>query len=284
MFHRTSFSRPFAPALLGLALFGPATALAAGEPCVRDTDCAGAELCVDSACSAADPGVQACTVVDDCAHDEDVCADGFCKFEGVACRNAAGACWVGDGAGRCECGNGEGSGWSDGYNPDDPPATPTDAELQATCVENLVDSCGTEAPALPDSCVGDVLADCEALVAKEDAMAQLCGEDVPEVNIGRIGDCCDTHDDAEYAAYRECVLAIEIGDECPGDPYDACESFAGDTAENDAAEDEQDDDDAQKAGCRTSGPSSPWAVLALFGLSAASRRARRRTRRCGVDS
>jgi len=265
---------PLAPALLlALGALVPATAAAAGEACFRDTECAGAELCVDGVCSTADPSVQACTDVDDC-DDEDVCLAGFCKFEGVACRNVAGACWLEGDAGRCECGDGNGSQWTDGFNPDDPPEPQTDPELQTECAAVLVDTCGDTPPALPDSCTGQVLEDCEAFVEQEHAMAVLCGEDVPSSNIARTGECCEQYDDPSFTDYRECLVAIDLGPGCPADAWDQCESSAdgGAVDEQDGAEDS---DDAEKAGCRTAS-GSPWAVLALFGLSAALRRTRRR--------
>jgi hypothetical protein len=259
-----------------LAVSAPAVASAAGEACLRDTACVGAERCIEGVCTA-DASVQSCTDDDDCSDSAEVCADGFCKIEGVVCSNPAGTCWVEDGGGRCDCGDGESSGWSDGFNPDDPPAPKTDEELQALCTESLVDSCGTDAPALPDSCVGEVLDHCQAFVDHHDAILQSCGEDVPEVDIARVGACCDEVDDDEYAQYRECILAIELGDACPGEAFDACEGAVGgeQDGEGDPASAEDDDDDTEKSGCRIDGAGSGWCLLALFAAATWRRRSGR---------
>jgi len=261
-----------------VVLLSPAVAAAEGEACFRDTECVGAERCVESAC-AADASLPSCTDDDDCEEGGTVCDDGFCKLEGVVCTNPAGTCWVEGGGGRCHCGNGEDSGWSGGYNPDDPPEPKTDEEQQLACMEELIESCGEDPPALPDTCVGEVLAHCEAFVEQEDALLQLCGEDVNDVNIGRVGACCDSYADEPYAAYRECVLAIELGDTCPGDAWGECEGDGGgaNDQEGDPASGEDDDDGASKAGCRIAGSDPAWALFALFGL-AARRRARSKPR------
>jgi hypothetical protein len=258
---------------LAWALLAPSTASAAGEACLRDTACAGAELCLDGACAEAGPAPAACESDGDCEGTLG-CNGGFCKGEGVACRNLAGACWVENGGGSCMCNDGEGSGWSDGFNPDDPPPVLTDEELVEVCTSALVDSCGVDPPALPPSCAGDVLTDCEAFVDVEDAILRLCGDEVPTVNIARVGACCDTFDDEVYAAYRTCVTAIEVGDTCPGDAFATCEAQGGDPNGADAEGDgsPEEGDDGTKSACTIGGHASPWWFAALFGLAWALRR------------
>ena len=63
------------------------------------------------------------------------------------------------------------------------------------CVQELESSCGTEAPTLPDSCVGEVLEECEAFVGHSDALAVACGEEPPAVNLAQVGECCDSFDE-----------------------------------------------------------------------------------------
>src|SRR5690606_32375732 len=118
-------SSPWLIALSVLTFEG--VAAAAGEACLRDTECGGAELCLDGTCDL-DSDPPACAPTGTCEGWENTCVDGFCKTEGVVCRNPAGACWVRDGGGVCTCADGEGAGWSDGFNPDDPPQEPTDME------------------------------------------------------------------------------------------------------------------------------------------------------------
>lgn len=272
---------PFATAALAFA--APLSASAAGEACYRDTECVGAELCIEGVCAASE--VQACTTTDDCTNDDAECADGYCKVEGVTCQNPAGACWVVDGGGRCECGNGDGSGWSDGFNPDDPPDPQTDDDLLATCQANLVDSCGEDPPALPDTCTGQVLEDCQALIDREDAFFQACGEDVSPIDIARVGRCCDDYDDPMYAAYRECTMALQA-DSCPGDAWSECEgptdgTPAGEGQDNGGETDgdaDQDGDDVADRGCAIATPDgerSGWlAGLALLTAFGATRRRR----------
>jgi hypothetical protein len=181
------------------------------------------------------------------------------------------ACWVRNGGGTCACGSGDGSGWSDGYNPDDPPMDLTDPELYTSCIGALVETCGEDPPALPDACNGEVLTECEAFVEQSDHYAMLCGDDVPEANIARIGQCCDTYSDAAYAEYRACMLAIE-SETCPGEQLDACEGVGADEGDTDGAasgagESKQDGDGGSK-GCSIAGASGGWGVgLVLLGFA-----------------
>jgi hypothetical protein len=258
-------SLSFTVAVAGLALLAPQVASAAGEACYRDTECVGAELCLAGVCTAAE--VQSCSTADDCDDDDAGCADGFCKVEGVTCQNPAGACWVRDGGGLCECGNGDGSGWGDGFNPDDPPEPPTDDDLLASCQANLVESCGEDPPALPDSCTGQVLEDCEALIDREDEFSLACGEEAPAIDIARVGRCCDDYEDEMSAAYRECVLALEV--EGCSDALGECESDVGGepASGEDTQEGEQSgDDDTTGRGCAIAGEREGTAWLA--GLAA----------------
>lgn len=262
-------------AVAALVASVPGVAAAEGEACVRDTDCPGAGLCVDAVCSADDPSVDACTVDDDCTSGD--CFDGFCKIEGVTCRNPAGACWERDNGSTCHCADGMSSQSSGPFDPENPPEPKSDEELAATCVEELVDTCGAEAPTLPEGCDGDVRAECEELVVREDQLAFVCdGEEPADENLGRVSECCENFDDEAYASYRACVIDLEVGDACPGDAWAACEGDVGGEDQDGAGESEKDDDDAAK-GCRVGGASA-WTLLllALFGVSRSSARARMR--------
>lgn len=255
-------------------LGGTPSARAAGEPCTRDTECAGSETCVDEACEQG-AELPACTSDDDCEVGE-ACIDAHCKIEGVVCRSVAGACWVRESSGECHCGDGNEAGWSDGYNPDAPPEEPTEADLADRCVEELADTCGTEPPSLPDSCTGDVLTECETYVAHVDALSRSCGEDVPEVNLARVGDCCEAFEVEGMAQYRACLLDIELGDSCPGDAWEACEG-AGFPESAGAGQDAESggDEASESSGCRVGAPSSGLASTSLLGWILLRRRRRR---------
>ncbi len=266
-----------APGTLTLALaLVPTVALAEGEPCTRDPECVAAEICLDGACAAAEQSLPTCTIDDDCGNPDEACADGVCKHEGVACRNPAGACWVEAQSGSCDCANGEGAGWSGGFDPDNPPEPKTDAQLQIECTAELVDNCGETAPMLPDSCTGDVLTTCEAVVAHSNAIAELCDIDVPDVNIAQVGACCDDFD--AMAEYRDCVLAVELGDACPLDEVEMCGGggATGGVDDGEQAGGKDDDDAATKGGCRISDGAPPLCTAALLVLVAATRRRRAR--------
>lgn len=283
----TRFALPFAAALTTtLALATPA--LAEGEDCVRDTDCNGSELCLGGLCAVAESPPPTCDA--GCEFDE-TCDDGFCKVEGVACDNPAGRCWVEQDHGLCECIAGEGAGWSDGFNPDDPPQTKTDDEMFAQCGDTLVKVCGTQAPSLPDSCVAEVLTDCEALLEHENTAAQDCGEDSAEVTISRLGECCDRFEEPDYADYRACLTASDAptceqhdqcvnevdsgGGENDGDTDGTTDPTEGGTGviggDTDTSAGVADED---PSGCSTGQGGQGWGLLALFTLLPLVRRRR----------
>jgi hypothetical protein len=230
---------------------------------------------MDGTCDA-DGAVQSCTGDADCSGFGSVCSDGFCKNEGVVCRNEGGTCWVENGSGRCACLDGNESGWVDGFNPDDPPVERTDAELQIACAETLVDECGDSSPSLPDVCVAEVLEHCEAYVAKEDALLQVCGEEVPSSPLARVGACCLEYDDPHDAAYRACLLALDAT-VCSWEAWDDCYGEEGDgTREGDAASGGLDEDEARKKGCHLGRETPSIALVLLLGLGTQLRRRRAR--------
>jgi len=269
---------------LSTTLLLASPALAEGEDCVRDTDCGNSELCLSGVCAV--PETLPPTCEDGCEIDE-TCDDGFCKVEGVACDNPAGRCWVEQDHGLCECFNGQGAGWSDGFNPDDPPQTKTDEEMFAQCDDTLTKVCGVEAPSLPDTCVGDVLAGCEALMLLENAAAEDCGETAAEVSIVRLAECCDRHDEPDYADYRECYEAADTptcelrecgngGVEDPefGDTDGSRDPTEGDGNATAATTDPTAGDtdsgpeavDQDTSSCSVGGDGQGWTLLGLFSL------------------
>ncbi len=273
-------------AALATLLLGAASAHAEGEACLRDTACLGSELCLGGTCTTPQTAPPACG--DGCNFDE-ACVDGFCKTEGIACDNPGGRCWVEQDHGLCECFSGDGVGWSDGFNPDDPPQTQTDDELLTRCTDVLVETCGTQPPMLPSSCAGEVRTDCEAFVELESAAIGDCGDGTPEVNIARVGRCCDTYDEPSYAAYRMCLLE---GDAPTCALLASCEDDAGtgglgegNDGDTDAGADPSGTDtDAQGAGADNEDTSScsvgpgnrGWTLLGLFALMPWARRRRGR--------
>jgi hypothetical protein len=260
----------FGAALGSASFIALASSPASAADCFRDTECPGAQLCIDEACVPSDEPLQSCASNADCPGHDVVCSDAFCKVEGVACRNPAGTCWVRNGGGTCECLDGNGSGWSDGYNPDDPPAVLTDPELSIACSATLVEDCGDTPPALPDACAGEVQEHCEAYVAKEDMLLAVCGESVPSSPIARVGECCTNYDDAHGAAVRECVLALDA-DACSWEAWGACEDADGHTSEGQNAGGESDSSEVTK-GCRAATGAPPSTLLVLLALAAGRRR------------
>lgn len=278
---------PLSAALSSMLLFA-SPASAEGEDCIRDTDCGGSELCLGGICAVPETLPPTCDA--GCEFDE-TCDDGFCKVEGIACDNPAGRCWVEQDHGLCECISGEGAGWSDGFNPDDPPETKTDDEMLAQCGDTLAKVCGVEAPTLPETCVGEVLTGCEAFLLLENAVAEDCGEDPPEVGIARLTECCDRYEEPDYAEYRECLGATdaptceqrsecvnddggvedpEFGDTDGGsDPTAATtDPTAGDTDAGGGAVDQD------TSSCAVGSGEQGWALLGLFALLPFVRRRR----------
>lgn len=293
-----SFVRLCLAGSLGLAALGVAPeARAEGESCVRDTDCEGAELCEGGVCAVSESPPASCDA--GCEPLFEVCDDGFCKPEGVVCENPAGRCWyegtsavdgvIDEGHTECECADGSASGGTHGYNPDDPPAPPPDEEQLVLCEQTLTSICGTEAPTLPDSCQGDILTECEALVAIEDAARLDCGYDVPEVTIARVGECCDGYAEAGLSDYQTCMLE-KTEPECAD--LDACIAEASETEgatdgegavddgttdptgadTDDAQEGEVEQDSDSASGCSVGEGGRGWMLLGLVGLLGLRRR------------
>lgn len=176
------------------------------------------------------------------------CFDGLCRTDGVVCTNDAGACFVADGHGECSCIDGYGSGWSDGFNPDDPPEVPTEAELFERCNAHLAETCGTEAPTLSPACVGEVHTACETSTARLLEFMRLCGDEPPGATLGVVNRCCEYFDDPYGATLRECVLGTTattceaFQEECFSGGGDPEGSEGGDEADTDAAGGDEGDD------------------------------------------
>lgn len=259
----------------------PDPASAAGEACTRDTDCADAELCLGQVCTVPETAPATCET--ECDYDEE-CVDGFCKTEGVACDNPAGRCWVEQDHGSCECLDGNGAGWSDGFNPDDPPEELDDAGLFDECTAVLADTCGTEPPSLPDSCQGNVLTECQAVVDTEVAANTDCGGNPPSSTIARVGECCDGFDAPGAQEYRTCMLqdvadvTCDLIETCEGDLDGDPEGAGTNDGEGEGDTDSGGaagggDEDESKSAC-TIGGGSPSALL-LLGVLGLWRRRRR---------
>lgn len=183
-------------------------ASAASTTCLRDSECGGTQACIESTCSTPEIPFDTCTSDDGCGRGER-CVDEHCKSEDIVCRNPAGACWVEGNSGSCSCLDGNGSGWSGGFNPDDPPPVLTDEELRDHCSATLAETCGTQAPTLSAACTGTVHQDCEAFTDRLGVFAELCGETAPTITLAAVNACCEEYDDPDFTAMRECVLASE---------------------------------------------------------------------------
>ena len=264
------------PLCAALTVLGTtATARAEGEACARDTDCGGPELCLQQVCAV--PETLPVTCEGECESPfQYACIDGYCKSEGVACDNPAGRCWVEQDHGECECLSGEGAGWSDGFNPDDPPEDQTDEELFTECTAVLAETCGTEPPTLPDSCQGEVLATCQTLVDTEFAALVDCGDTPPGATIAAVGHCCDSYDQPEAQTYRDCILAgadaptCALLDDCAGASIGQGEGANDGDTDGGPTGTAEDDTDEAKSACSVGG-GTPGALL-LLGLLGLRRR------------
>jgi hypothetical protein len=114
------------------------------------------------------------------AADDVICVGEECEGEGewtmVECENPAGSCEYSVQGFSCTCADGTGvaseSGPSSSGNDsgelvvDQEPMPAAGEDLDESCIEVLVDTCGTEAPNIEDYCSEDQVATCTALAAK----------------------------------------------------------------------------------------------------------------------
>ncbi len=181
-------------ALLSLA----GVAAAQDGSCLRSSECEGSAICSNLSCVKTE--LDTCAASNDCGWAE-ICVEGYCKPAGVTCSNDAGQCSVEAGSGDCECMDGDGMGWAsdsaDGEVPDVPVAGPSDEELYVECRQNLVMSCGTEAPVPPDVtavCTQEQLATCTGFVLKLGALDAAC-EDYWDDDDDPVASGTDSSDD-----------------------------------------------------------------------------------------
>ncbi len=117
------------------------------------------------------------------------------------------------------------------------------------------------------------------------------GDGAPEVNIFRVGQCCDSFGEQAYVDYRECVLAAdalscELLVECEEGGFGGTQNEGGDTddgtdptdagtaataGDTDAAPGADDED---KSSCAVGRGNQGWTLLGLFALLPFARRRR----------
>ena len=273
------------PTLALLATLGwGARARAEGEACLRDSECAGSELCFEGACTQTKQKAATCAKEDTAQCEAwDVCVDDLCKRDDLVCRTALGVCFFGETRGACQCANAPGIEWEgdppDVGSPSEDPTGQCFDLLAATCPDDVPEPvCDTETQRTA----------CEAFVAQENALNEVCSgyvNDDPVRIAGAVEFCCGAFDESGVAAYRACVLGLSPED-CAG--FEACadgESSEGTSTGGIPTEDPTADptDDAplsgesepeeEAIGCQVGGAGSAWfGALLVFGLLGVRRR------------
>ncbi len=231
-----------------------------GQECYRSTECEGNRICVDLACVASEEPQTVCLAPDACSSGE-VCDQGVCKPDGVACANDFGWCVSGSPDSYCRCDSGHGIGMSEGCDGSGcDTAPPSDEELYARCTEFMIGTC--EAP--PDVatvCTEEQIATCTTLIPLLEALNGNCSaDDVPvdidtetvttdwatdvessdmgdappvqgggaptQPNAWEMAECCEElteiEESPEEKAYLDCAAAL-APDDCEG--FAKCEAL-----------------------------------------------------------
>ena len=113
----------------------PALAHADPGECFRDTECSGANICINTECLPSPEPLGTCTGPDTCGWDF-ACVDNFCKLQGVHCTAENGDCYFENSSQWCTCedpggASGDVSTSSDGGGDT---GTATDEELYEDCL------------------------------------------------------------------------------------------------------------------------------------------------------
>jgi len=124
-------------------------ASAEGEPCYRDIDCAGTEVCNERECAAPEVEPQTCAGDGFCDERRELCVGGYCKDTGVRCEGPTGECVAEVDRHECNCADGGAWGGLDDPGQDPPEPMPAE-ELYEICLEDLAAMC----PDLPPEDTG----------------------------------------------------------------------------------------------------------------------------------
>jgi len=224
-----------------------AMAAVADAQCYRHEECPADQLCLEQTCSDPDEPLDTCGDADDCSGGSHwLCDDGYCKMDGVYCQNPAGHGYEENEWGHYSCEDGLACDWIAEEPPD---VLADDEELYARCLENLVSSCGEEAPDINDECTPEQLAACEDYFDWIEQLQTACDQETEEVGFFQMASCCHDLEDGDewFQDALDCVMGLALED-CADLPDCYPDDDDMGSSDSDSDVDEDDDQDADSGG------------------------------------
>ncbi len=196
-------------------------ARAEAQECFRSTECPGATICVNRACTTPDMVLEDCLNSDDC--DWSTCVHGYCKPSGVRCESTLGTCEMDSNLSSCECASGD----SFGMASSSPVELIPDPELYAMCIETLTSEC--EPPPDPaEDCTEEELNTCMSLIPKMESINDNCFDDWDTegaVDTEMVDMPGDADTDETIAEHADGPVISALDPPSPYDLVDCCEEL-----------------------------------------------------------